>query len=231
MARDMTDVRRQAKAAVARPERETKITRKAKARKPKGPAPKPSTPLVLTKPGSKKTKLPIVGLEKNAARIRANKAKIEALATEVEIDAHVVIDRCMTDRRDAETAGNFHTTCEVASGDGKPVQVVFQNKYSKIDMEHEESLKEALNSHYDSMIRRGVDVKVKPDVTLDKIREALGDQFDALLALVDVVEYLTPGKDFMDKRASRRSSMTPDENQKVDDIIDQCQYSPQVRTK
>ena len=207
-------------------------TRKATARKPRGKAPEPVAPLVLTKPGAKNTKLPVVGLEKYADRIRANKIAIEGIAAKIEIDSHVVIDRCGLDRRAAEVIGRFHTTCEVAaSGDAKPIQVVFQNKYTKIDVEHEERLKTSLNSHFDNLIRRGVDVKVKPATTLAKIREALGDRFDALLALVDVTEYLTPREKFMDKRAGLRSVLTPEENQTVDEVIDQCQYSPQIRVK
>lgn len=193
--------------------------------------------LILTKPTKgtagtkKKDKLSVTGLEKIAAKLRERAQQMESLEAEQKVDKAQVVELCRKERRDAEVAGDFHTTCLVESDDGKPVQVVFVNKFTKVDVAHEPALKQALNGQFDTLFRKGVEVKVKDDVTLEKLREVLGNKFDALMALVDATEYLSLDREFMSKRAALRPALDAATNATIDGISDQCQQAPMVKTK
>lgn len=213
-------------------------TRKAPSSKPRAakrtPAPK-KPKLILTAPPSAEKKaaekLAITGYEDDAAAIRKKLLKLDALTTEVKELKAELIEAVTQERLDAEIAGNFHKTCAVDSTDGHPVLVIFQDKYSKISTEHEEALRAHLNSHYETLITRDYEVKVKKATTLDALKTALGNKWDAFAALVDVTEFLKPSNDFMQKRAELRSTMTKAENKAVDAIVEQCRNAPQVKVK
>lgn len=195
-----------------------------------------AAPLILTKPskaagGKKKEKLSITGFEKTAAQMRARQEQIDSLVAEQDSDKAKVIEVCKKERRDAEVAGDFFSTCLLESDDGKPVQVAFQNKFSKVDVAHEDALRSAMNGQYETLFRRGVEISVKDGVTLDKLQKALGDRFDALAALVDLSEFLVLDRDFMSKRAALRPALDAATNATIDQITDQTQYKPSIRTK
>lgn len=193
--------------------------------------------LVLTKPNKgtagtkKKDKLHVEGLEETAAKVRERAEKIESLEAEQKVDKAKIVEVCKKERRDAEVSGDFHTTCLVESDDGKPVQVVFTNKFSKVDVTHESALKQALNGQFDTLFRKGVDVAMKDGITFEKLQKVLGDKFDAFAALCDLTEYLSPDRDFMQKRAALRPALDAATNSQIDAISDQTQYTPMVKTK
>jgi len=210
----------------------TETTPKAKA-KVKSKSPAPVIP-VLTKPegkSSKSDKLPVVGHEKQAAKIRSLVQEIESAEAEKSVLCSDLIAVCAEKRLTAEKAGDFHKTCEVASEDNDPVLVIFADKYSKVDVVHEDVLKKALGDSYGVLVRRGVEVKAKPETTLAALKEALGGKFDALAALVDLTEYLVPGKGYMEKRATLRPTLDDATNTVIDGITAQVQQKPSVKTK
>ncbi len=193
--------------------------------------------LILTKPTKgaagtkKKEKLAVSGLEEIAAKLRKRNEQIESLNAENEVDKAQVIEVCRKERRDAEVAGDFHSTLLVESADEKPIQVVFVNKFSKVDVAHAPALKTALNGQFDTLFRRGIEIKTKDSVDLAKLTAVLGDKLDAFLALAEVTEYLSLDRDFMEKRAALRPALDPATNVTIDQISDQCQQKPMIKTK
>ena len=209
-------------------------TSKPKAAK-RSPAPvMPS--FVLTKPGSeassKSDKLAVTGFEMQAARVRELQMEIDSLETDLKTEKTELIEGVGAIRKASELAGDFHKTCSVASADEQAVLVIFQDKYSKIDTKHEPALRTHLSdSKYNELFRRGADIKLRSNTSLDALKALLGDKFEAFSNLVEVTEYLAPEREFMEKRATLRSSMTAEQNVAVDMVIDQCQYAPQVKVK
>lgn len=205
--------------------------RKAKAAANAAPA------LILTKPtkgaAAKKSKdrLSIPGHEALAKKMRERGKKLDSLGAEQKKDIATLRDSVKEQRLAAEKAGDFHKTVLVESADGKPVQVVFQDRYSKVDVDHEDALRTALSGNYDQLFTKGIDVKVKPNATLDALKAALGDKFDAFAALCDVTEYLAPTKDYMTKRSAIRGGLDETTNDAIDAITDQVQVSPSVKLK
>lgn len=193
--------------------------------------------LILTKPntGNKSKssdKLSVGGHETLISSMRERLKKIDSLSAQQKKDKEVLTEAIKAYRLSEEKAGNFHKTVLVDSDDGKPGQVIFQDKFSKIDVEHEPALREGLNGNFDTLMKRAVDVKAKKGVTLDTIKKALGPKaFAKLEEVSDFTEYLTLSSDFMAKRAAVRPTLDDDTNEFIDGIVDQSQYAPSVKLK
>ncbi len=198
--------------------------------------PKARTPRILGKPKApakkaKSTKLEIKGFESIIPEMRRRRKKIEDLSKKQDEVKADLIKTVSAKRLAAEKRGNFHKTCTLPSDDNKPGLVVFQNKFSKIDCDHEATLKKGLNGHYKNLVSRRFSLSVKPDTTLRALKSALGNKFDAFASLVDVHEFLKVKGEFMEARAGLRDSLTNEENATCDDITAQCQQDPQVKVK
>lgn len=208
--------------------------RKVTPRKRKS-APKAKTPLLLTKPQTpeekrKSTKLVIIGFEDTIASLRSRQKKLTKLTADHKEEKEKLIEAVAKKRLAAEKRGDFHKTCEIAA-ENKPALVVFQDKYNKVDIDHEKALRAGLNGHYGELVNRKFTISVKGDTTLKALKSALGDKYEALCALVDVKEFLAISGDFMLKRSLLRDSLTDDENDACDAITAQCQQAPQVKVK
>lgn len=202
-------------------------------------APKAKTPFLLTKPQTpeekrKSTKLVIIGFEDTIASLRSNKKKLTKLEADYDEEKAKLIAAVTKKRLAEEKRGNFHKTCEISAEyepGGNPALVVFQDKYSKVDIDHEKALRAGLNGHYGELVGRKFVLSVKGDTTLKALKAALGGKYAALLALVDVKEHLAINGDFMLKRSLLRGSLTNKENDACDAITAQCQHAPQVKIK
>jgi hypothetical protein len=189
--------------------------------------------LILTKPkktgGSTKEKLVIDGLEDQAASLREKSKEIDALSAEYDILKTEILGVCANKRLAAELDGDFHKTLAVESSDGHPLLVLFQDKYSKVAVEHEKALVKALGDHFESLFRKSCEIKPRGDLTKKGLRNLLGDKYDAFIAAVDVTEFLALESSFMEKRAAMRRSLDADTNEAIDQIVGQVQHKPAVK--
>lgn len=194
--------------------------------------------LILTAPKkgaaakkSGKDRLSITGHEKLATTMRERQKKMDSLDALQKTDKKLLTDDVKAKRLAAEKAGDFHSTVLVESEDGKPAQIVFQDRYAKVDVEHEDALRSALSGNFETLFKKGVSVKVTAGKTLADFEEALGDKFADFLKLVDCTEFLSPGKGYMQKRAALRPGLDDATNDAIDAITDQVQVTPSVKLK
>lgn len=195
--------------------------------------------LILTKPrkggttkGKSSDKLSVDGHEDLITSMRERQKRIDSDSAAMKKDKAFLTEKIGEVRLQAEKDGDFHKTVLVESSDGKPAQVIFADKWSKVDVEHEAALRDGLGAQYDVLVTRGVDVKLNKSMDLEKLKKALGPKgFTALLEVAEVTEYLTFSSDFRSKRASLRTSMNDETNEFLDDLIEQAQYSPSVKLK
>jgi hypothetical protein len=148
----------------------------------------------------------------------------EAVRTEI-------VDASRAARREAECVGQFARSVEVACGDDKPLLVSFGDSYSPVAIENEAALREALGANFEVIFARAVTVKMRAKTSLETLREALGDRYEAFAALVAVEEALVVQPSTMETRARLRPSLTADQNTVLDGVLDQVQYSPKVSAK
>lgn len=219
--------------ATAKKSQASPRSRKAKPRKTKAQA---TLPFILTKPeappGKKvSSKLVVFGHEATVAKMRADQKLLDALTTSLDESKAKLREAIAKVRLREEKKGNFHKTVILPSSDGENAKMIFQNRFSKIDVKHEAALKTALNGHAKQLVSRKFELKVKGETTLRALKAALGDKFEALLGLVDLHEFLAISGDFMEIRAELRPSLTAEENSACDAIVEQCQHPPQVRLK
>lgn len=199
---------------------------RAKAKAPTIPLIKPAAK------GSKKTeKVPLTGLEGSAARYRELVAEVESLEAEQKSLRTEIVDAARVARREAECQGQFARSVEVACGDDKPITVTFGDSYASVSVENEGALREALGSNFDVVFTRAVSVKMRAKTSLETLQEALGDRYEAFVALVAVEEALVCQPHTMETRARLRPALTDDQNTVLDGVLDQVQYSPKVSAK
>lgn len=202
-------------------------------RKAAAPA-KPVIPLIkpAAKSSKKTEKVALSGYEAAAARFRELDAQIDSLSAEQKAVRAEIVDAARSARRDAECAGQFARSVEVATDDDdKPVTVTFGDSYSTVALENETALRAALGANFDVVFARAVTVKMRSRTTLETLREALGDRYEAFAALVAVDEAFAAQPSTMETRARLRPSLTADQNTVLDGVLDQVQYSPKVSAK
>lgn len=193
--------------------------------------------LILTKPntGNKSRsddKLHVAGHEDLITEMRERQKKIDSLSARQKKDKTSLTEVVKALRLAEEKAGNFHKTVVIDSEDGKPGQVIFQDRFSKIDVEHVEALRDGLEGNFETLVKRGVDIKPQKDKTLADIEKAIGKKaFAALQEVCGFTEYLTLSPDFMSKRAALRPTLDDDTNEFIDGIVEQAQYTPSVKLK
>lgn len=197
--------------------------------------------MVLTKAGGagKKddSKLVVTGFEKPAARIRKTQQQIDNLTAEKKVECAKVIASMRSLRIDKEKNGEFYTTCLLESEDDKRLPVIFQDKYSKLDMENKQTLTAAFGEHYDELVEEGVDIKFRSSISLDIAKERItkardgNEAFDILMGMIDATPYLKFVNGFMQRRASLRRKMPAETNDMIDELVVLAQADPQIRTK
>jgi hypothetical protein len=233
MAEGKTMTTATSKKATSRKSPAKKAPAKKKARAKKGKV-APVIPL-LTKPTSKSSgtpKVEVFGHAELAESVRDRQVEIDSLTAEQKIDKADLIEVCKKARIEAESDGLFAKTCAVAVSDnGKPVNVVFGNKYSTVSLDHEESLQTALGESYDTLFERRAAVKLRGDVTLADLRKTLGDKFDAFASLFEVTEFIGAKKSLLESRFALRKDLDDEANHVVDAVVEQVRYTPSVKTK
>jgi hypothetical protein len=171
------------------------------------------------------------GHEDLATEIRDRAQRIEILAKQQKEEGGKLIKVVKSFRMKAEIEGNFHKSVDVVCKTGKPVKVVFGDSYKEVDVKHEDTLQSALGKRYAEFFGRFVKVAARDDLTLARLKEVLGDKFDAFCGLVQVDEYLAPTKNFMENRAGIRPDLSAEMNEKIDNLIAQVQNAPAIKTK
>lgn len=193
--------------------------------------------LILTKAGAigrKKDdgKLTVKGHEKTAAKMRERQEQIDSLTAEQKADKETIIGKMRELRVEKEKQGEFFPTLLLESDDGKPVPVIFQDKYQKVDVQHKAALQSALGDHFDTLVSSGVDIKFRKDVDIEMLKSKLGEEaFAVLEGMVDFTPYLKFTSGFMERRAALRRSMGADLNDTLDELVVQVQADPQIRLK
>jgi hypothetical protein len=118
----------------------------------------------------------------------------------------------------------------VESDDGNPVLVVFQDKYSKVGVEHERALQKMLGDTFASCFNKSMEIKVKGHVSRAMLRDTLGEKAYLMLeSMTDITEHLSITGNFMERRAMLHASADKKTNEAIDEIVGQVQYSPQVK--
>jgi hypothetical protein len=187
----------------------------------------------LTKPAKKgasgKTpKLEVGGLENKVVEMRKRLADIESLEAQQKLDEEDVLTKVKGKRLAAEADGDLYKTALVNSGDGVPAKVTFKNQFKQISTEHEEALRTHLKTTYDTLFTTRHDVKLRDGVSIDQLKELLGDKLGLLF---DVTPYIGVTSDFMEKRAALRRNLDKKTNAVLDSITEQAQYRPSISLK
>jgi len=186
-------------------------------------------PFLSTKTKSKEVpKLSVKGLEKLAASMRKRNSEIESLSAEQKLDEKTVIDLVKVERIGAEKKGAFYKTCLVESEDNFPVKVTFNNKFQKIQTQHEPELRKVLGKLFDDLYVMRTDVKLRETTSVEVLKQILGDKFDALFE-TDVS--ICHRDEFMENRAKLRLSLDDKTNTVIDMLTDQVQAKPSVSFK
>lgn len=197
--------------------------------------PTPVAPaIVLTPPTKAKSKkaekLEMKGFEKDVARLRALQREIESNTADFKAGRKKLVRAAKDFRLQAEQSGSFHKTLILPSEDNNPALMCFQDKYSEINVIHEDVLREGLGEHYDFLIQKGVNINVKSGTTLQELKSALGEEaFTKLKNFIEVTEYLKPVPDFMERKASLSQQLSVQTKQVLEAIIDQVQYDPSFK--
>jgi hypothetical protein len=185
--------------------------------------------LNLSKPKKGKTaRFRIEGHEATADRIRELQLEIDSLTSELKAKKETLLEAVNEQHREQELAGTFHQTVEVMTTDGKPVKVVYQNRFSKVDIGHREALVSALNGQYQNLFTEEVTLKARDGVRLAEVRAALGNRFDTLL---EGTEVIAAKKDFRQRRQAVRSALSDETNALIDSVVTQMASAPQVKVK
>lgn len=193
-------------------------------------------PMNLTKSTKKKggvNKAVMSGFEDVATRVKERARQMDALKAEQEIDTAELVAEARAFRIAEECAGNFAKTVDVPTeqGDGDKVQVVFSDRYTGIDPEHEPVLRVALGRHFDGVLKLTATAKPRSDLTVEKLQAVLGDKYEAFCSLFEVSEQYTPVAAFMETRANLRPTLTSAVNEALDVIVERVQYKPSIKTK
>ncbi len=176
-------------------------------------------------------RLVITGHEEFASKFRDRAERIAILQEEDKKERQKLAKMAKPVRLRAELEGNFQKSVLLVCETGKPVRIEFGDSYKDIDVKYEETLQGALGDLYGEFFSRPVAVKARDGVTLGRLREVLGDRFDAFMGLVDLKEYLAPIDGFMEARAGLRPKLSAEANQVLDNLIDQIQNAPSVKIK
>lgn len=187
----------------------------------------------LTKP-SKKTsggqtpKLEVEGFEQKVVVMRQRLAQIESLEAQQKLDEEEVLGKVKAERVEAEASGELYKTALINSADGVPAKVQFKNQFKQISTEHEGDLRTYLKNVYDTLFSTRHEVKLRDGVSIERLREVLGDKIDVLF---DVTPYIGVCPDFMEKRAALRRSLDKKTNAVLDSVVEQAQYKPSITLK
>lgn len=175
-------------------------------------------------------KLVVTGLERTAQRWRDAKEELDALTERVGQLKAKIIEQAHAERLEEEEAGRFYKTCIVKAGDDQgDVLVSWGDSYSAIDPSHEKVLRDAFTARYDDLFDSGLKIKLKPDVTLETVRTAMGKKMEQLEKLIEFKPHIKIQKNFMAERAGLRLKWGRELNRAIDVVVGQVQSAPSVK--
>ena len=165
--------------------------------------------------------------------MRANKEQLENLEAEYDEDKAAVIAKCKVERFDAECGGAFYKTCVVGATDEVDgAAVSFIDKYKTLNTDDEEQIRDGVGDQFDSHFTRGFTIKARDGISMEKVKEALGEEhYEVLCGLFDLSETLSFNKGFMEARATLRPTMSQKANEFLDSVVDYAQQKPSVKLK
>ena len=181
---------------------------------------------LVTKPTD--TKLRVKGLEVLASTMRQRACQIEMMQLEQKQDRVKLLEEVDKQRLDSEKSGKFFKSCVVECQDEMPAKVVYMNKFSKVDGEHEPALRNALGKLFDQLYIVEQRVSLREDVNVEYIKYLLGDKFDMLFGVKTQINH---SDNFMEKRANLRPSLDNKTNDFIDGLVSQVQCEASLYLK
>lgn len=186
--------------------------------------------LVKAPPKKESDRLRVVipRLSEKASELRALQLTISKLQDAKKVLEEKVISAAGEARLLAEKAGNFTKTVEIPLS-GDPLLVIFADKFSAVDTVSETVLRKEMGLAFETCFRKQAVVKAKDTLTMDILRETLGDKLDAYLGLFDVTEVITAQDGLMEKRAALRPQLSKEANDRIDLVVAELQHKPSVK--
>ena len=182
--------------------------------------------LFLSKKSNEVPKLKIGSLRELATKLRSRARQIEDLEASQKKEEYMLLSVVKSERTLAEKNNEFYKCCVVETDTEQPVRVQFSNKYSKINIENEEVLKECLGKLYPELFAKKEVVKLRETTNLNSLRQLLGERFELFF---EIEEYLVPCD--MEHRAKLRQSLNDKTNDVVDQLREQVSQNPSVSYK
>ena len=170
----------------------------------------------------------VMGMEAEALRLRVLKHEIDERTAEFDVVRGAIVDRCREDFSTNLGKGVYlHHYEVVAEGSPEPVDVIFTDRYRKIEGKHAPTLRAALGGTYGQAIEDVVDLSLAEGASLDALKMACGDRWDAVRAVLTVTESIKPKAGFGALRA--RASTDPVIKATLDEIAGFAAYEPMVK--
>lgn len=179
--------------------------------------------LSMSKKNNEVPKLRVTGLQKIASKLRERAKQIQNLETEQKEEENLLLDIVKKERINAEKNGEFYKCCNVETETENPVRVQFSNRYSKIDIENEEVLKECLGKLYPELFIKREVVKLRETTDIVSLRQLLGERFEFFF---EKEEYLIPCD--LEHRAKLRQNLNDATNDVVDKLREKCSHAPSI---
>ena len=179
--------------------------------------------LSLSKKNSEVSKLTVKGMEKVASRLRDRNRQIVDLEAAQKEEEKALLDAVKLERINSEKNNEFFKCCNVETETETPIRVQFSNRYSKINIENEEVLKECLGKLYPELFAKKEVVKLRETTDLNSLRQLLGERFELFF---ETEEYLVPCD--MEHRAKLRQSLNDKTNDVVDQLREQVSQKPSI---
>jgi hypothetical protein len=179
------------------------------------------------------TKLVIDNHPELADEYLALKDQVDELKEQMEGIRKRMVDIAAPRRLTREKNGDFFSTCVFrSSNEEREVLVLWSDRYSTLDPDHEAVLKQALGSHYNMLLKRTVSVKVTDEATVDALKSFLGEtKYNKLAKFLVVQDKLAFTPKFMSRRAELRAAFDERTNEGIDKLIAQVQAMPTIRAQ
>ena len=188
-------------------------------------------PLLTTSKRKTETpKLKINGLEKQVTRLRARQQRIDNLEKQQTKEETVLLNVVSKERIKAEEGNQFFKTCAVASAEeNRPVDVTFANRFSKINIENEEALKECLGELFNELYACKIVTRIKDDISVEMLKSKIGEEMYTLLFTEE--KYIAHANDYMECRAKLRTKLDEKTNKILDQLAMQTQSKASIKYK
>ena len=194
---------------------------------------------LLTRPvpvsgGKGVAKVELHGHEKIIDRIVEIVAQQENLDTELRILREPVQVAAKVERTRAEVQTGKTIKTVAVHGTDRPAHFTWKNVYQTTDIAHGPALRACLGPYFDTLFEGSVNLKFRDRSSAGRrnattiLRDALGERFDVLF---EAVPEIAAKEELMEKRSALRKTLTPAQNEALDQILGQIQANPSLSVK